>query len=52
MEGPINRHVAKTYFMQLVDVFEKLSLADGWDTIDAHATLDTIAHSGLRWVCA
>jgi LacI family transcriptional regulator len=72
-------HVANTYFMQLVDVFEKLSIADGWDTIhvyarrdadhlrekvdwlikfkingllmlpsiDAHATFDVVAKSGI-----
>lgn len=72
-------HVANTYFMQLVDTFEKLSMADGWDmihvyarreahhlkekvdwlikfqinglimlpSIDAHATFDAIAQSGV-----
>lgn len=33
-------HVANTYFMQLVDVLEKLSLADGWDTIHVYARRD------------
>jgi DNA-binding LacI/PurR family transcriptional regulator len=33
-------HVANTYFMQLVDGLEKLSLADGWDTIHVYARRD------------
>ena len=33
-------HVANTYFMQLVDTFEKLSLADGWDIIHVYARRD------------
>jgi len=33
-------HVANTYFMQLVETFEKLSLADGWDIIHVYARRD------------
>ena len=33
-------HVANTYFMQLVDTLEKLSLKDGWDTIHVYARRD------------
>jgi LacI family transcriptional regulator len=30
-------HVANTYFMQLVDTFERLSVADGWDILHVYA---------------